>query len=123
MEKNDRDRRQPSGGTKQPSERTARPAATQVNVRLDDRLLARLDKLSDLYSLPGRPITRSDALRIATEAGLTVLLDNLWPQKVVDENGQVLTGAAAFHQLGEWAEADETEQKPRGLSRGPRRSP
>ena len=95
MEKNDRARRPSASGTKQPSERSARPAATQVNVRLDDRLLARLDKLSDLYSLPGRPITRSDALRIATEAGLTVLLDNQWPQKVVDEKGRVLSGAGA----------------------------
>lgn len=101
------------GRSQQSSEREpGRPTVTPVNVRMDDRLLARLDKLANIYCLPGRPITRSDALRIATEAGLTVLIDGKWPMKVVNDQGRVLSGAAAFQQLAAMAEGDEEDEKP-----------
>jgi hypothetical protein len=43
-----------------------------VAVRLTDLTIARLDALLPLYTLPGRPATRSDGLRAVILAGLEV---------------------------------------------------
>jgi hypothetical protein len=46
------------------------PRKGHVAVRLDPPTIARLDALLPLYELPGRPPTRSDALRAVILAGL-----------------------------------------------------
>lgn len=43
-----------------------------VAVRLDEATIARLDALLELYALPGRDATRSDALRAVILAGIDV---------------------------------------------------
>ena len=43
-----------------------------VAVRLDTATIARLDALLNLYALPGRDATRSDALRAVILAGIDV---------------------------------------------------
>jgi hypothetical protein len=54
----------------QPRDRGQRKG--HVAVRLDPPTIARLDALLPLYALPGRPPTRSDALRAVILAGIDV---------------------------------------------------
>jgi hypothetical protein len=48
------------------------PRKEHVAVRLDPETIAALDALLPLYALPGRPPTRSDALRAVILAGIDV---------------------------------------------------
>lgn len=54
----------------------------QTAIRLFPSLLARIDKLAAQMSLPGRPCTRTDAIRMAVHLGVERLeADKKKPQK------------------------------------------
>jgi hypothetical protein len=46
---------------------------TQIAVRLDADLIARLDAVAAKLSRPGLDVTRADAIRVALEAGLRAI--------------------------------------------------
>ena len=46
---------------------------TQIAVRLDGDLIARLDAVAAKLSRPGLDVTRADAIRVALEAGLRAI--------------------------------------------------